>query len=214
MNRRFVLLTLPALAACGDLRRPNIALSPPAGLWPPAEDAGRTAVALLERDARGASVGLKDDPARVARLAAVLEWLAAEVPSQPRWAPVARAAKEGLGPARDELRAALGVDALTPATRLIPAFAAAARALSGGPRDAAGRALPDVLFPRGGGAAALGRLADPGPLAAVELGANALAEDVRRLDTTNGWTSTLDLPVPADRGGLGGTGFNVDALRR
>ncbi len=215
MNRRSVLLALAALPACAELRRPNIAMPAPAGLWAPNEDAGRAAVALLERDARGASLGLKDDPARVARLAAVLEYLASEVPVVARWAPVSRGAKDGLGPARDELRASLGVDALTPAARLIPAFSATARALPpAGPRDAAARTLPDTLFPRGGGTAALDRLANPGPLPAVELAANALAEDVRRLDATNGWSGGLDIPVPADRGGLGGTGFNVDSLRR
>lgn len=212
-TRRAALLTPFALLGCAELRRSNLPLPPPAGLLPPGQDPGRTAVALLERDVRNASLGIARDPARAARVASVLEWLAADIATQPRWAPLSRGTKDGIAAARNEARAAIGVDALAPTPPLIQSLATASRALSVGNRGVAQAALPTSLFPRGA-EAALDRLSNTGPMPAVELAANGLAEEVRLLDSTNGWEARPEVAVPPDRGGLGGTESNVDNLGR
>jgi len=212
MPRRRVLLSaivLPALAGCDELRRPNTGWPVPPGLLPPGQDPGRAAVATLSRDLSGANRGIPDDPARVARAAALLEWLAVDLMSQPRWEPVSGDARAGIGLARDEMRGALGADPLAAAPLLSTALAAASRALASGNRGAAAAALPDGLFPRGG-AATVARLSDPGPLPQGEIAIAALAERVRALDDGGGWSADFDTPVPADRGGRGPSPFGIE----
>jgi hypothetical protein len=211
MTRRGALLTLLALATlpgCDELRRSNVSWPPPAGLLPTDMDPGRAAVATLTQGMQGASAGIPNDPARVARMAALLEWLSVELMAQPRWAPVPRATREGIGLARDEMRGALGADPLADSPRMAAALAAAYRALTAGNRDAAAAALPSALFPRGG-QAALGRLSDPGPLPQGEMATANLALEVRRLDDTNGWAVEFDTPVPPERGGRGSVPFSI-----
>jgi hypothetical protein len=207
MTRRRALMSLlvfsPLVAACAELRQPSRAWPAPSGLLPQGVDPGRAAVAVLAESFRGASAGIQNDPARIARAAALLEWLAVEVTGQPRWAPLPGAVRERIGLARDEMRAALGADPLAPAPRLSAALAAAYRSLSAGDRAAAAAALPAPLFPRGG-EAALARLSDPGPLPQAEIATGTLAEQVRLLDDTGGWLTGGSTPVPADRGGRGG----------
>ncbi|MCR0980645.1 hypothetical protein [Roseomonas populi] len=202
------LLALGSLGACDELRRPVTARPAPPGLLPPDQEAGRAAIAALARDMQGANVGLRDQPVRVARAAALLEWLAVDLANNPRWAPVPANARAGIGQARDEMRGALGADPLGDSPRLAAALATAARALAAGNRGAAVAALPTALFPRGG-EAALARLSDPGPLPQGEIAAAALAEAVRSLDETSGWSSDFDTPVPPDRGGLGPIPFGI-----
>ncbi len=202
------LLALAPLAACAELSRPNLSWAPPPGLMPPGSDPGRTAIALLVQDLQGANTGISGQPARVARAAALLEWLAVELMANPRWAPVPRDARAGIGLARDEMRGALGADPLAASPRLAAALASAHRALLAGNRAAAASALPEALFPRGG-EATLGRLSDPGPLPQGEIASAALAERVRLLDETNGWAVDFDTPIPAERGGRGSLPFGI-----
>ncbi|MBP0492461.1 hypothetical protein [Roseomonas indoligenes] len=202
------LLVLGALGGCEELRRPNLGWSVPAGLLPPEQEPGRAAIAALTRDMQGANTGLRGQPVRVARAAALLEWLAVELTTNPRWAPVPAEAKAAIGQARDEMRGALGADPLAASPAMAAALAAAARALAAGNRGAAAGALGTNLFPRGG-EAVLGRLADPGPLPQGEIAATALAEAVRSLDERSGWDTDFDTPVPADRGGRGPTPFGI-----
>jgi hypothetical protein len=211
MTRRralFSLLALPALGACDELRRPNLPWPAPAGLLPTGVDPGRAAVAALAESLQGANTGISGNPARIARAAALLEWLAVELMSQPRWAPLPRGTREAIGLARDEMRGALGADPLAPSPRMAAALAEAYRALQAGNRTAAVAALPTALFPRGG-EAALARLSDPGPLPQGEIAASALAGQVRSLDETNGWAQDFDTPVPPDRGGRGPIPFSI-----
>ncbi|HEY8610203.1 MAG TPA: hypothetical protein VIL69_02815 [Roseomonas sp.] len=211
MTRRRALASLLALAplgACAELQRPNLAWPVPPGLLPAGVDPGRAAVAALAQDLQGANTGIRGEPARIARAAALLEWMAVELNANPRWAPVSRDAREGIGLARDEMRGALGADPLAASPRLAAALAAAYRALSAGNRAAAAAALPPALFPRGG-EAALGRLSDPGPLPQGEISSAALADRVRVLDETNGWAVDFNTPVPAERGGRGSLPFGI-----
>jgi len=202
------LLALAPLAACAELRQPNLLALPPPGLLPPDVDPGRAAVATLTRDLEGANLGLRGQPVRVARAAALLEWLAADLSLNRRWGPVPANARAGIGLARDEMRGALGADPLGSSPAMAAALGAAARALAAGDRAAAARALPVALFPRGG-EAVLGRLADPGPLPQGEIATGGLAGAVRALDETSGWEAEFDTPVPADRGGRGAIPYGI-----
>lgn len=202
------LLALPPLAACDELRRPNLVWPVPPGLVPADVDPGRAAVVVLAQGMQGANGGISGDPARVARVAALLEWMAVELVSNPRWAAVPGDARAGIGLARDEMRGALGADPLAASPRLAAALAAAHRALARGDRAAAEAALPAALFPRGG-AAALGRLSEPGPLPQGEIATGTLAAQVQRLDETNGWAAEFDTPVPPERGGRGPMPFGI-----
>ncbi|WP_338663176.1 hypothetical protein VQH23_23945 [Pararoseomonas sp. SCSIO 73927] len=202
------LLLLGGLGACEELRRPKLGWPVPAGLLPPDQEPGRAAIAALARDMQGVNVGLRDQPVRVARAAALLEWLAVELNGSPRWAPVPGEAKAAIGQARDEMRGALGADPLAASPQLAAALAGAARALAAGNRGGAAAALRPNLFPRGG-EAALARLLDPGPLPQGEIAAGALAEAVRSLDERSGWQADFDTPVPPDRGGRGPTPFGI-----
>jgi len=201
-------LALPALGACAELRQPNLPRPVPAGLLPTDVDAGRGAVVVLVQGLQGANAGISGDPARIARMAALLEWLAVDLMSQPRWAPLPRSVREGIGLARDEMRGALGADPLAASPRMAEALAAAYRALRMGNRNAALAALPSSLFPRGS-EAALARLSDPGPLPQAEIASAALAERVRILDETNGWGQDFGTPVPPERGGRGQLPFSI-----
>lgn len=189
------------LGGCAELRRPNVAWPVPPGLLPPDQDSGRAAVNVMAQGMQGASNGIKDEPARIARAAGLLEWMAVEL-NTPRWQPVPAEARAGISLARDEMRGALGADPLADSPRMAAALAAAYRALARGNRGAAAAALPTALFPRGGEATLL-RLADPGPLPQGEISTTFLAERVRALDEANGWNTDFDMPVPPDRGGRG-----------
>ncbi|MBB5695531.1 hypothetical protein [Muricoccus pecuniae] len=210
MTRRRALLlsALLPLAACAELSRPNLPQPAPPGLLPPGVDPGRAAIAALAQDLRGANGGIPGDPARVARAAALLEWLAVELVSNPRWAPVPGDARAGIGLARDEMRGALGADPLAASPRMIAALASAYRALSAGNRSLAAASFPRALFPRGG-EAVLARLADPGPLPQGEIASGALADRVRALDETNGWAADFGTPIPPERGGRGSLPFGI-----
>ena len=178
------------------------------GLVPPEGQSGRAAGAVVAQGRGGAHAGMAGEPARVARLAALLEWMAVELNANPRWAPVPADARGGIGLARDEMRGALGADPLAASPQLAAALATAHRALAAGDRGAAQAALPAALFPRGG-AAALARLSDPGPLPQGEIATGALAAQVRRLDEANGWAADFDTPVPPERGGRGPMPFGI-----
>ncbi|MBP0446809.1 hypothetical protein J8J14_18700 [Roseomonas sp. SSH11] len=201
-------LALAPLAACAELSRPSHAWSLPPGLLPASLEPGRAAIGTLAQDLQGANSGLSGQPARVARAAALLEWLAVELMSNPRWAPIPRELRAAIGLARDEMRGALGADPLAASPRLAAALASAHRALAAGSRGAAEQVLAASLFPRGG-AATLGRLGDPGPLPQGEIASAALAERVRLLDETNGWAADFNTPVPPERGGRGALPFGI-----
>ncbi|WP_426958079.1 hypothetical protein [Muricoccus radiodurans] len=202
-RRRALLLLAAALPACAELRRPVIAAPPPPGLLPENSDPGRAAVAVLAEDFRGAGAGIANDPARIARGSALLEWMATEINAQPRWAPLSRDVRNRMQAARSEMRAALGVDPLAPTPRVAAALGAAHLALARSDRAAGAAALSETLFPRGG-EVALARLSNPGPLGEAEIATGLLAEEVRVLDATGGWTPGSGTPVPAELGGMGG----------
>ena len=194
---RRLLLLLP-LAACAELRTPRGPLAPPAGLLSSA-DPGREAVAELAASLRDGGLALRNDPARTARSAALLEWLSADLSANPRWAPLPATMRARVGAARDEMRAAVGMTAELPPEQASAALARASRDLAAGNRAAARAALNGSGF-RHGGERTLERLADPGPLPNGELALGDLSQEVRRLDGTGGW-----IVQPAADPGITGT---------
>lgn len=185
MRRRLLLLGLLA-AGCEEMRAAPVALPLPPDLAPAVGDPARAVIVDAELAFRNQAAALQGRPAEAARAAARLEWLAADIPASPRWAAAAPTLGFPLRGARDELRRAIGTDPAAPAERVVPALAAAGRALQRDDRAAAEAALPVALFPRGG-AAALERLAAIGPLPAATDATALLAQEARRLDTEQAW---------------------------
>lgn len=101
----------------------------------------------------GHPASLAGHPADAARAAAQVEYLAAEIPTGPRWVEYSPVVGLALRDARDELRSALGIAPDASSQSVVDALYAVSRALRQGDGDAAGRAL----LPDGG--ATLRRLA-------------------------------------------------------
>lgn len=100
---------------------------------------------------------LAGQPERAARALAQMEYLAVEIPDNPRLGGMAPSRAQ-FEMARREWRDVLGIPAELPPQPVIDALYASARALSAGQSDAAAAALPASAFPRGG-QATLARLA-------------------------------------------------------
>jgi len=195
-GRRALLLALgAALSGCAELATPRGPLAPPPGLLDGASDPGRAAITELDDDFRNGAARLRASPAAMARGAALLEWLAADLQSNPRWAPVAPELRQRVPAARDEVRGALGVLAGVAPLDASASLLLASRALAAGDRAAAARALPPQRF-RHGGERALERLADPGPLPNSEIAFGLLAQEVARLDNDREWV-VQPVPDPA-----------------
>ena len=177
------LLVLPV--ACAELATPRGPLAPPAGLLGDAPDPGRAAITALDEAFRNGGAGLRE-PAALARAAAVLEWLAADLQTNPRWAPVPSNLRDRVVAAREEMRVALGLMTGIPSPDAARALADASAALDRGDRRAAVNALGGGRF-RHGGERTLERLGNPGPLPVGEIAMGLLAQEVARLDRTNGW---------------------------
>ncbi len=176
---------LLAAAGCAELTRPPPA-PPPADLVGAAADPTRagieaTAVAFADRGA-----GLADRPAAAAQAAAQLEFINAELPRDPRWAPMPEGIRRELLLARSEVRDALGIAEDADPDRVVRALLAAARGLRAGDRAAAAAALPAPTF-RPGGARSVARLGEIGPLPQAA-NATALArQEVARFDAEGRW---------------------------
>ncbi len=205
---RRALLVLPfvlsLLGACAELRTPaGIASLPPLSLIPDTGDPGRTAINvaadLWAQQARWAG-----NPAATARAAALLEWLAADIPRSPAWAPVPRSLGFDLANARAELRQALAIQADAPPSEVIGPLTIAA-----GP-DAAARArvLTAGPFAQGpeGTASLIGRMA---PLSLPPTVTANLRQAVQVLDATRGWDANpvrIEDTVRAGENTTGGLG--------
>ncbi len=118
-------------------------------------------------------------PAEAARAAAELEWMAAALPGDPRWAPANPLLFPALAGARDELRGSLGLAPGTPAA-IGGALSGAADALAGGQRAQAAGLLDPVA--RRGGAAVLARLEALPPLPRAAQATRLAQEEMIRLN--------------------------------
>jgi hypothetical protein len=148
--------TLLAFGACA-LPPPPQSASLPADAVVGAGDPLRSAISNTSF-AFSSQSQLNGHPAQAARAVAQMEWLAVEMPTNPRLTDVSPTVISQMQAARGEWRMALGIPAGALAQPVIDSLYAAARALSSGQDGAAAAALPVALFPQGG-QATLTRLA-------------------------------------------------------
>jgi hypothetical protein len=117
---------------------------------------------------------LNGRPGQAARAIADMEFLAASLPSDPRFQQRDPLLPVRLAQARTEWRGALGIAAGQPAQPLIDRLYAVWRAMNAGDPATAAAVLPPTLIPPGG-EAVLARLAALPPLPQTALAANAAA---------------------------------------
>jgi len=180
MTRRTVLSIAVALTlgACADLPpQPTAHLPYDAVIG--AGDPMRMAVTNTA-NAFSSPDRLAGQPDRAARALAQMEYLAVEMPDNPRLGGLAPP-REPFELARREWREALGIPAGLPPQPVINALYASARALSSGQSDAAAAALPASVFPRGG-TATLTRLASLPALPLTNQAAVIASDAMRRHD--------------------------------
>lgn len=121
-------------------------------------------------------------PAEAALAVAQMEFLAAELPNNPRFPSVSPTVGTQLMQARREWRMALGIPEATAPQPVIDSLFAAARAYRGGQADAAAAALPAAIFPEGGQTTLL-RLASLPRLPMTNRAAVAATDALRQRDT-------------------------------
>jgi hypothetical protein len=93
---------------------------------------------------------LAGQPADAARALAQMEYLAVELPNNPRFVGGPANLQTQMLQAREEWREALGIPPGLPPQPVIDSLYAAARALRAGQPEAAAAALPTAIFPQGG----------------------------------------------------------------
>jgi hypothetical protein len=185
-----VVLPLAALAGCAELRTP-----PPAP--PPADLAGgnqpgrladpvRAAIVASAAAFADAGLSLAEKPDAVAQAAAQLEYLSVALPRSEAYAAMPPGTVMSLGLAREELRAALGVNDAADPQQVMRALLAAARALRANQPEQAAAALPAGLF-RPGGSASIRRFAEPGPLPQAAAATNLAQQELAKMDANRLW---------------------------
>lgn len=177
-----LMLTLAALPGCAEMRTPRPAFDLPLDLVPGATDPMRQAVDLAAADFADQGAALAGQPARTARAAARLEFLAQLLTTDPRYAALPTGMILSLGGAVGEVRRAIGLSEATPPEQAVTLLADIARALEAGRRPA----FPQAVFPAGP-EMTLRRLREPGPLPEAAIATGRLQEAVAALDTTAGW---------------------------
>lgn len=155
MNRRSMLVGIVAVAACTPAEPPPMmpGPTPDSVTTDPIRRAGQDAGSFFRRPEA-------NKPAAAARAIADIEFLAANVPTDPRWQSSSATAITQLVQARNEGRAALNIPASAPAQRVINGLLAAATALDANDRQGVAGALPRDIF-RAGPEATVQRLSQP-----------------------------------------------------
>lgn len=209
------LLAAAALLAgggCAELRTPPPGEGLPALLSPDPGDPLRGTIRATAADFTDSGRALAGRPREAALAAARLEYLAAAIPGDPRFAPMPASAGLALRNARAELRAALGTREDAAPRAVIAALVAAARALGAGDTAAATRALSPSLF-QPGGPETLRRLGELGPLSSAMLASQQVAREMARLDAERRWFGTAAATDNPEAGsgrttvGFGETGY-------
>jgi len=201
---RALLLLLASLTACTELRTPRAGSLPPLALVSATNDPARAAIDDAA-EAWGAP-GLAGDPAAMARAAALLEWLAADIPTDRRWTQIPRQLGYDLGFARTEMRLALGISLQAPPRAVIGPLTAAA--MAGDDAAARASALSGAVFTQGADSTAA-RLAAPGRLSLPPTATANLRREVARLDAVRGWNQNpvrLEESIRAGERSTGGLG--------
>jgi len=175
LRRTLPVLAALALAACAGSLGPAASLPPDAVMG--AGDPLRSAITSTSL-AFASPSRLAGRPAEAARAIAQMEYLAVEIPGNPRLVGDSPTLDAQLRSARQEWRAALGIPPEVPAQAVIDSLYAAARALGTGQPATAASVLPAVAFP-GGGQATLARLGDLPSLPHTNAAAVAATETLR-----------------------------------
>jgi hypothetical protein len=179
-----LVLALLAGAGCVEMQRPPPS-APPVGLLPGTaafspnpmrQVADAAAVAFADR-----GIGLARQPAAAAQAAAQLEYLAADLPADPRYVQDSAGLTNELALARQEVRDAIGIAPAADPAVVTQALLAAARALRAGDRAAAAQAMPAPTFTPGG-AGSVERLGRLGPLPQAGIATQYAAQAVARAD--------------------------------
>jgi len=155
MNRRLMLVGVLAVTACttGEAPPTMPGPTPDAVSSDPVRRAGQEAASFFRRPEA-------NKPAAAARAIADIEFLAARVPTDPRWRTSSATALSQLAQARNEGRAALDIPTSAPAQGVIDGLLAAAAALDANDQAGVARALPRTVF-RAGPQATVQRLSQP-----------------------------------------------------
>jgi hypothetical protein len=154
MTKAFLpLALLLGLSACAPQPPAEFARLPPDAVIG-AGDPLRSAVANTSV-AFGSPRSLAGRPAEAAQAVAQMEYLAVQLPSNPRFTNVSPTAGPQFSAARREWRSALGIPTEQPPQAVIDSLFAASRALQAGQKDAAAASLPANVFPQGGQTALL-----------------------------------------------------------
>ncbi len=169
-------LTLGACSGFSLPEQPTASLPPDAVIG--AGDPLRAAVASTST-VFSSPDRLAGRPAVAAQAIAQMEYLAVELPDNPRLSGAAAMSRVQFEAARREWRSALGIPGDVPPQPVIDALYASARALRAGQSEAAAAALPVSIFPRGG-AATLQRLASLPALPLTNQAAVGAHEALRR----------------------------------
>jgi len=196
-----------SIGGCTELRTPAPGQGMQVVLSPDPGDPLRGTVRAAAADFADSGRALTGRPREAALAAARLEYLAAAVPADRRFAPMSASVRFALANARTELRNALGTRADAAPQAVIAALAGAARALGTGDTAAAERALSPALFDPGG-AETLRRLGELGPLPSAMLASQQTAHEMARLDADQRWFGTIATEPDVSAGqttvGLGG----------
>lgn len=183
MTKAFLPLALAVgLGACAPTTPPLFASLPPDAIVG-AGDPLRSAVANTST-AFGTQRELAGRPAAAAQAVAQMEFLAVQVPNNPRYPNISPTVGIQLAEARQEWRGALGIPASQPPQAVINSLYAASRAMRAGQKQAAAAALPADVFPQGGETTLL-RLASMPSLPLTNQAAVASTDVLRRTDGFN-----------------------------
>ena len=177
------LAALLAFAACGP-QPPQVYASLPADAIVGAGDPLRSAAANTSV-VFGSPQQLAGRPAEAARAVAQMEYLAVQIPNNPRFPGISPTAGSQFAAARGEWRGALGIPAEQPPQAVIESLYAASRALQTEQKDAAAAALPANVFPQGGQTALL-RLALLPSLPLTNEAAVTASQTLQRSETNRG----------------------------
>ena len=173
------LAILLVLGACA-VPPPGPTASLPADAVIGAGDPLRSAIANTSV-AFGSPQRLAGRPAEAAQAVAQMEYLAVEIPNNPRYPGISPTVGHQFAAARHEWRTSLGIPENLPPQPVIESLYAASRALRGGQAGAAAVALPSSVFPQGGQTAVL-RLSSLPDLPATNEASVAATEALRRHD--------------------------------
>lgn len=156
IRRSAIFLALLAAAACAPAEQATL----PEGLGPQGAVSRDPAVAVGQEVVGFFRAPQANQPAAAARAIAELEWLATNLPNNPRYQTASATGLNELSQARWEARTALGIPRGASAQGVINGLAGASRAIEANNQTALAAALPRATFPLGP-QATVQRLAQP-----------------------------------------------------